>query len=603
MSPAVVEAEASRRQLDRVLASPGFTRNERLARFLKFVLERHLEGRDSEIKESVLAVEVFGRGSDHDPKQDSIVRTEAARLRARLAEYYLGEGKQDDIVIELPKGGYVPFIRRCDPPAAPEPLEQNQPGLWSGQIDRNWRRAGFVLGVLGLAAVGWWRWQQHNAPITIAVLPLINLTQDPARDFFADAITGELIRDLSILDGLVVRSQTSSFVFKGKSAAVGEAGKELNVDYILEGSVMRSDDRLRINAQLVRVRDDMPVWSGQYEREVADIFAIQDEISRGIVNSLRLKLGRGRRRYETSMDAYDLYLEARAMEVQKPAQGENYSAGLYEQAIAKDSSFAPAYAALGAAYAYRSGEDRMNAWAKLDRSEEIARMRTVVAKAIELDPLLAEAHSALGTVQARDGQWKNAEQSFRRALELEPNLSVIRKNYVLSILWPLGRLTEALEQVHLAEKNDPLARDLQQLDSDILFAQGRFDEAARHCESPCPRALILEGKAAEAIPILEQRFSGRLQASGSGILGLAYALEKRRDDAEKVAEAQPRPSEEAEIFLALGDNSRALDALERMVPMNLGPARIGRTLTRPELAALRAEPRIEALRKKVGLPE
>jgi len=599
MATAEIDAQVARRHLEQVLASPGFARNERLARFLKFVVERHLEGRDSEIKESVLAMEVFGRGADHDPKQDSIVRTEAARLRARLGEYSLGEGKNDELVIELPKGGYAPSIRRADPrPARQPPPQQNRPAspAWS------WRVAGISLGVLALAAAGWWRWQQHNAPVTIAVLPLINLTQDPAHDFFADAITGELIRDLSILDGLVVRSQTSSFVFKGKPQSVRDAGRQLNVDYILEGSVMRSDHRLRINAQLVRVRDDLPVWSGQYERELTDVFAIQDEISRGIVNSLRLKLGRGRRRYETSMEAYDLYLEARAMEVQQPAQGENYNVGLYEQAIAVDPSFAPAYAGLAASYAYRSGEDRMNAWATQDRGEEMARMHLVVAKALELDPLLAEAHAASGMVKARDGQWQDAEKSFRHAIELEPNLSVARKDYILSILWPLGRLKEALDQVQLAEKSDPLAPDLQRVHSEILFAQGRFEEAAAHCGIPCPRALVLQGKAAEAIPILEKQFNGKLRAAGSGGLGLAYALAGRKEDAERVASAQPRPLAEAEIFLALGDKNRALDAVERAVPEGLGPVRIGRALMRPELAALRGEPRIGVLRKTVGLP-
>lgn len=601
MSPAVVDAESARRQMDRVLASPGFVRNERLTKFLRFVVERHLEGKDGEIKETVLAVEVFGRAPDHDPKLDSIVRTEAGRLRARLSEYCLGDGKNDELVIELPKGGYVPVIRLAEPPAQ-EVHEPSPPPARQKASGKAWRVAGISAAIAAAVAFGWWRWQQHNAPVTVAVLPLINLTQDPAHDFFADAITGELIRDLSILDGLVVRSQTSSFVFKGKSTPVRDAGEQLNVDYILEGSVMRADHRLRINAQLVRVRDDVPVWSGQYERELTDIFAIQDEISRGIVNSLRLKLGRGRRRYEASMKAYDLYLQARAMEVQRPA-GQNYNVDLYEKAIASDPSFAPAYAGLGAAYAHRSGEDRMNAWATLDRGEEMARMRTVVAKAIELDPLLAEAHSAMGMVQARDGQWKDAEKSFRDALALEPNFSPARKDYVLSILWPLGRLKEALEQMQLAQKSDPLAADLRRVHSEILFALGRLDEGAKYCGDPCPRALVLQGNAGEAIPILEQRFDGKLEVSGTAVLGRAYALAGRKADAESVAAAQPRPLEKAEIFLALGDKNRALDAMDSAVALGLGPVRIGRELARPELASLRDEPRIAALRKSVGLPE
>jgi hypothetical protein len=135
---------------------------------------------------------------------------------------------------------------------------------------------------------------------------------------------------------------------------VREAGEQLQADYILEGSVLRSGQQLRINAQLVRVRDDFPLWSGRFDRELNDIFAIQDEISRGIVNSLRLNLGGGRRRYETSYEAYDLYLRARV-----PADIDrnppDSSISFYREAIAKDPSFAPAYAGLATAYALRSG--------------------------------------------------------------------------------------------------------------------------------------------------------------------------------------------------------------------------------------------------------
>jgi adenylate cyclase len=133
-----------------------------------------------------------------------------------------------------------------------------------------------------------------------------------------DGLTDEIIRHLSTIEGLAVRSQTSSFAFKEASRNLGEVGKQLGVDYIVEGSVLRDGPRLRINAQLVRVRDDFMLWSGRFDRELTDIFAIQDEISRGVVNNLRLRLGHTRRRYETSVEAYDLYLQALALRVQGP---------------------------------------------------------------------------------------------------------------------------------------------------------------------------------------------------------------------------------------------------------------------------------------------
>src|SRR4051794_11960131 len=308
------EAQAARRQLERVLESPGFSRNERLSRFLRFVVEGHLDSKDHELKESVIAIEVFGRRPDFDSRHDPVVRTEAARLRARLNEYYIEAGKADALVIELPKGGYVPRFREVAgerqvfapvPEAAAAPLRT-----------RRWLALG-LAGVIGLAIAGWW-WSQHrSAPILIAVLSLENTSHDPANDYFADGLTDELIRNLSIIDGLAVRSRTSSFGIKGRPRDIHDAGRQLQADYILEGSVLRAGQRLRIDVQLVRVRDDSSVWSGRFDRELTDVFAIQDEISVGIVNNLRLKLGRGKRRYETSVEAYDLYLRARALPDQR----------------------------------------------------------------------------------------------------------------------------------------------------------------------------------------------------------------------------------------------------------------------------------------------
>ena len=193
------------------------------------------------------------------------------------------------------------------------------------------------------------------------------------RVWLADGLTDEIIRNLSIIDGLAVRSQTSSFVFKGKPRNIHDAGKQLDADYILEGSVLRIGQQLRINAQFVRVRDDFPLWSGKYDRELTDVFAIQEEISRGIVNGLRLKLGSGRRRYETNVEAYDLYLRARARaEGRLGLSGLESSIPFFEQTIVKDPAFAPAYAGLAVANAGLSGMDRFNAD---QRSELISKMR------------------------------------------------------------------------------------------------------------------------------------------------------------------------------------------------------------------------------------
>jgi TolB-like protein/predicted Zn-dependent protease len=523
-----------------------------------------------------------------------VVRTEAAKLRARLAKYY--ETAADALVIELPKGAYKPVLRY--PPSVDAP-KQAAPWYmrWPARPRALWLAGIVGLLVVAFSALSWWRFHE-SAPIPIAVLPLINLSQDPSNDYFTDGLTGEIIRNLSIIDGLSVRSQTSSFVFKGKPQNVRDAGKQLDVEYILEGSVLRSGQQMRINAQLIRVRDDFPLWSGKYGGEATDIFAIQDEISRGIVNSLRLKLGRGRRRYETSAEAYDLYLRGRAFEARPALSGVSEAVPLFEETIAKDPSFAPAYAGLAVAYAALSGFDRFN---PVERADQMSKMRADAETAIQLDPLLGEAHGALGIVYARDGQWEQSEKSFRRSLELDPSSSFNRVQFAGSLLLPLQRRADALAQVQLAAKSDPLSAQVQFSLAQELFINGRFKEAVAHCEKPCTEALLLSGKAAEAIPILETRFNGDLARSGSGALGRAYALVGRREDAERIARIQWRPIEQAEIFVALGDKERAFEALERAIP--LGPVRVGRDLTYPEFVQLRGDARVKALRKKLGLPE
>jgi TolB-like protein/DNA-binding winged helix-turn-helix (wHTH) protein/Tfp pilus assembly protein PilF len=485
-----------------------------------------------------------------------------------------------------------PVLRR---PEAPETT--NDEGK---RRSRLWLTVALAGLAVALAALGWW-WVQHkSAPVTIAVLPLNNLSQDPANDYFTDGLTDELIRNLSIIDGLAVRSQTSSFAFKGKPQTVREAGKRLESDYILEGSVLLAGQRLRINIQLIRARDDFPLWTDKFDRDLTDIFTIQEEISRGIVNGLRLRLGRGRRRYETSVEAYDLYLRARAL-------GTGSNIGPFEEAIAKDPSFAPAYAGLAAAYAYRSGT------VDSDRAD-LAKMRAAAEKAIQLDPLLAEAHDALGIAYARDAQWVQSEKSFRHAIELDPGRSTSYEDFALYLLLVLARIDEALQQLRVAEKADPLSPQMHNSLANVLISAGRYDEAAGHCQklpagqpakSQClGRARLGQGRTAEAVEILAAAVDRGLPANATipGYLGNAYARAGRREEAEKLAAAASTlPFQQALVFAGLGDKDRTMDAVERMAVF--GPVRLGRDLTYPEFDLLRGDPRLKALRKKVGLPE
>lgn len=575
-------------QLERILSSPGFAQNERLSSFLRFVVERELEGKAHELKESLLGIEVFRRTPGYDPKQDSIVRTEAAKLRDRLAKYYAAAGAADPVRIDLPKGGYVPVYYRTDC----EVPRRNALRTWGLKVAS--------LAATALLATGGWLWTlQKDSPVPIAVLPLHNLSQS-ADEYYSDGLTAEIISDLSTIEGLAVRSQTSSFALKAKPRNIREIGEQLGVDYILEGSVVRSSEHLRVKVQFVRVRDDLPVWSGKFDRKVDGDFAIQDEIARGIVNSLRLTLGRGRRRYESSAEAYDLYLRARALPVRLGLPGFDQSIEILEQALAKDSSFAPAHAALAAAYAARSNRFRY------DSPEQTRKMHTAAERALRLDPLLAEAHSAMGIAHARSARWEDAERSFRRALELEPRRSMSHFDYAIYVLSPLRRINEALHQLRLAEESDPLSNFVHFQFGYLLTSAGRYDEAIGHCRKMADdhpeknrclgRALLELGRIEEAIAYFSKGDPATYRAN----LAYAYARAGRREQADIIG-ANATPVQLALLYAGFGDKERTIQALQRLT--EVGPVRTGWLLGTSEFSFVRGDPRIIELRRTVGLPD
>jgi Flp pilus assembly protein TadD len=232
--------------------------------------------------------------------------------------------------------------------------------------------------------------------------------------------------------------------------------------------------------------------------------------------------------------------------------------------------------------------------------------------ALRLDPRLADAYDGLGMMQARKAQWTPAERSFRRALELAPREPSWRNHFALFLLLPLGRIQEAIVQLQAAEGLDPRLPQTHHVLSGALRAAGRFDEAEFHCReaaendksrSTCwAQTLIRQGKAQQAVVIMEKQWAGRLIDSGVQSLAIVYIHAGRRAEALRIAELAPRPATKAFIFAALGDKDRAFEALNQTIPM--GPTRMGRdVLISPEFALLHGDPRLKTLRKKVGLPE
>lgn len=447
----------------------------------------------------------------------------------------------------------------------------------------------------------------------IAVLPLANLTVGAVGEDFADGLTDEIIRNLGTVRGLDVRSRASSFAFKGMRHRIADVGRQLGVGYVLDGSVTRAGNRLRVNAQLLRVDGEVPLWSERFEREltVPDILAMEDDISRAIVNSLRLALHRGQRRYDTSLETYELFLRARALAQRQGDTDPLQATKLFEKVIASDPSYAPAHAGLVLAYAYLS----MNPYQSVSFDKAHAVMRAAATEAVRLDPMLADAHAALGWVHAREFQWAEAERAFRRAIELSPGLIFAYTSFSFCTLQPLGRLGDAEQLLREAARRDPFDNDVQRALARVLLQAHRPSEAIavldrlRHLDSDLPkvdnllgRALALDGRLEEALPFLERRREHLLDPK-SGVhpwVAFAYVKLGRRAEAERLARENDRlPFRRAIINAALGDRDRMFDGLQEMAAQE--PQRLVILLRAPEFAPYRQDERFKRLLRLVNL--
>jgi TolB-like protein/tRNA A-37 threonylcarbamoyl transferase component Bud32/thioredoxin-like negative regulator of GroEL len=470
------------------------------------------------------------------------------------------------------------------------------------QVGSSRTPSALLASVTGLNPLGAVNVSPTERPI-IAVLPLQNLSAEPDSDYFVDGLTDEIIRNLAVIKGLEVRSRTSSFAFKGKRRDLRDVGQQLGVNLVVEGSIMRSGSKLRINAQLVSIAGDVPLWAERYDRELKDVFAIQDEISRAIVNKLRLTLGRGQRRYETNLEAYELYLKGHALAVRRNTSNAQKAAGLFEQVIASDPAFAPAYAGLVDAYAFMSMEIQ-----GIPSETALSRMRPAAVKALEIDPLLAEAHAAMGLLHSRERGWENAQRSFQRAIELNTTLTRTYTNYVTSTLIPLGRVDEATRLLEEALRADPLSLDVRRELAMVQIIAGRYEEAIANLERVqavdpdfpfarlfLARALTFGGRLPEALRLWE-----RSKAEPHFWMAHAYVMAGRRAEVEKIAAAADHPLHLAIIYAALGDGDRALLALDRAA--DILPQRVGLLMMYPEMASLRGDARFAAIRRKLGLP-
>jgi adenylate cyclase len=338
---------------------------------------------------------------------------------------------------------------------------------------------GYVLYERGLG-----RAQAGEPRRSVAVMPFTNLSGDPSKEYFSDGMSEELLNLLARVPGLQVAARTSSFAYKGREVDVREIGRELGVETVLEGSVRQAGDQVRITAQLIDTETGFHLWSETYDRKLADIFQVQDEIAKAIVDSLRIELAPAdqqvtqRQQVPTqNVEAYELYLQGRAIWKRRGEENLKHAIEFYQQAIARDPAFARAHAALASSYVVLPGYTM-----EADDQEKFFRLAEASARqALAIDPNIGEAHAVLAQINADRGDLLDAESGFFFAISLEPNEPTPHQWYSI-LLRKVGRLDAALAQAKKAQELDPTSPILAYNLANMYEAKGEDDAALRYAK-------------------------------------------------------------------------------------------------------------------------
>ena len=470
---------------------------------------------------------------------------------------------------------------------------------------------------------------------SIAVLPFANLSDDVANEYFADGLAEELLNVLSKMRGLKVVSRTSSFYFKGRNVDLGAVAQKLNVAAVIQGSVRKSGTRVRITAQLIQVATDSHLWSETYDRELDDIFAVQDDIAQSVVKALRAALlgdGTGSATSGEALaevkaavtgrtdspEAYRLYLKGRSFLVGNQQEMDK-SVDYFQQAVARAPDYAMAYAGLAEAYT------RQAYLRAIDRNEAVGKARAAVTRALELDPDLAEAHTALGLVRFYfEWNWSGAEVEFRRALELNPGSQAVHEEYG-NFLSLMGCLDEGLARSREAARLDPLSLGPAHNIAINALIRGDYKLAAagfRHTIDIDPnwtwgyiklaRTLGLQNDCKEALAqaeIAERRIAGGVAPLSWSWLGATYATcgntaaaRQKLDQLHALAQKQyVDPVTYAEVHCALGEIEEALGWYE-IAFADRTPNMVYAAMLPRFCAELSGNARFEAILDRMGFP-
>ncbi len=648
--PSPEAAGLVRDHLKEIIASRAFAGSKRAQDFLQLIVEHALAGRFDSLRERMIGAEMFGRPIGYDTANDAVVRVKATEVRRKLAQYYQESEKKSAVRIELPIGSYVPNFHWESPETSAQPSAETDlpvfaegttaqetsgekpraminepPTTLSAEKSRRASRVlvGVVVGLSLIAIIGYAgfkAWSKDSDGETeirsIAILPLQNLSGDPSQDYFADGITEELIADLGQVSALRVISRTSAMTYKGTKKTLPEIAHELGVDAIVEGSVVRERNQVRITAQLINAKTDDHIWARNYVRDLTSVLELQGEVAQAIADEISINVtpqeqARLARARPVNSEAHDLYLQG----IYLLNQGDPRKAVDYlQEAIDRDPNYARAHAALANGYGWM-GEAGWLAY-----TEAFPRQKTEATKAIELDESLPQGHAELAdAVMDLSWDWTTTEKELKRALELNPNLASVHTTYAF-YLQRVGRLPEAIAEVQLVLQLDPVSSRSFYTAGIVYYFAHQYDQALSqlqraHLLEPHPPKFLFpfESGAIYAEKGMYGKAVGEFQKLGDqphalGHMGNVYARMERASEAratilkleEHVQKNGVGRYEIALVYAGLGQKDEAFTWLEK----SYDARDKGLTYLKidPCIDPLRSDPRFSRLVRRVGLP-
>jgi tetratricopeptide (TPR) repeat protein len=571
--------EPIRRELNLILKSKAFRQVDRLQRLLTFVVEETLSGRGDVLKEYPIGVDVFGKQSSFDPRMDPIVRVQARRLRIRLATYYRDEGYGDEIIIELPKGGYTPTFRRA------ESIVKRPAG--ASLVSRN----------------------------TVMISAFADYSAAGDSVYFCLGLVDEIINCLSKEDSVIVLSHSVGADLHGSERPPAAA-------LIIGGSVRKSREVVRVTMHLTDAVRGCVIWSDAIDRNLGEIFSIQEEVAHLILRAVCDELAAGTdktgaRRQTESLAAHNMYLQGRYHLNQRTDQALRRAVDFFTKAISEDPLFANAYAALADA------DNLLAHYGVLSPADVWTKAASNAAQAVMLDGESAEAHTSFAHVKAsQDWDWRGSELEFQRAINLNPRYPTVHHWYAVNCLTPLGRLEEAFEELSMAQSLDPVSSIIARDIALNHYYRRDFESALEQCDHTIEQNPHFSAAYWTLGLVQEQRgdldeavaaFQRAIELSPPslrilGALGRALAIAGKKEEAmavlRELEDLQTNryisPFDTALIYFALDRIDEGFERLAKSFQdrcYDLVTVKVD-----PRFDSVKKDPRFATLIRKIGLP-